>query len=143
MAANLTPRMSELEVIDATGSHYLNYIQCALLSANVRTIQAALYFLSKLQIMEDGEERMNSSCGNALSRSGQDTSASQNQNGNYRQRPQPRSVRYTRYRYNRQNDQQATSRVQQTDTLQQRQQGKLDPEAESYNPRRAISWPQD
>jgi hypothetical protein len=44
MAANLTPKMSELEVIDAIGGHYLNYIQRALLSANVRKIQQALNF---------------------------------------------------------------------------------------------------
>jgi hypothetical protein len=99
--------------------------------------------------MEDGEARMSSCPENAVSRSGHDTSASQNQNGNYRQRPQPRSVRYTRYgensrsKYNRQNDRQAASPIQQIDTLQQRQRGQLNPEAESYNPRRANSRPQD
>jgi hypothetical protein len=149
MAANLTPRMSELEVIDAIGGHYPNYIQRALLSANVRSIQEALNFFSKLQIMEDDEEMMNSGRGNAFTRSGHDTSASQDQNGNYTQRPQPRSIRYTRYRensrygYNRQNDRQTTSRVQQTDAFQQWQQVQLDPEAETYNPRRAISRPRE
>jgi hypothetical protein len=39
MAENLTTEMSELEVIDAICGHYLNYIQHALLSANIRTIQ--------------------------------------------------------------------------------------------------------
>jgi len=54
MAANLTPKMSELEIIDAIGGHYPNYIQRSLLSANVKTIQEALSFLNKQQIMEDG-----------------------------------------------------------------------------------------
>jgi hypothetical protein len=57
MAANLTPKMSELETIDAMGGHYPNYIQCALLSANVKTIQEALSFFNKLQIMEDSDTR--------------------------------------------------------------------------------------
>jgi hypothetical protein len=53
MAENLTPKISELEIIDAIGGHYPNYTQRALLSANVKTIQEALSFLNKLQIMED------------------------------------------------------------------------------------------
>ena len=82
MAANLTPKLSELEVIDAIGGHYPNYIQRALLSANIKTIQQALNFLNKLQIMEDGEARMGSSRENGVSGSGHNSSASQNQNGN-------------------------------------------------------------
>jgi len=46
MAANLTPKMCELGIIDAIGGHYPNYIQSALLSANVKTIQEALSFLN-------------------------------------------------------------------------------------------------
>jgi hypothetical protein len=90
MAANLTPKMSELEVIDAICGHYPNYIQRALLSANIRTIQQSLNFFSKLQIMEDGEANMSSSHENVVSRSGHDSSASQNQSRNYRQGPQPK-----------------------------------------------------
>ena len=48
MAANLTPKMSDLEITDAIGVHYPNYIQRALLSANVKTTQEALSFLNKL-----------------------------------------------------------------------------------------------
>jgi hypothetical protein len=127
IAANLTPKMSELDVIDVIGGHYLNYIQHALLSASVRTLRQALNFLTKLQIMEDGEARRSSSRESIVSRSGHDSPVSQNQNGNYRQIPQPRSIRYpcyresSRYEYNRQNDRHAASQVQQTDTLQQRQ----------------------
>jgi hypothetical protein len=36
--------------------------------------------------MEDGEARMSSSCENVVLRSGHDSSASQNQSGNYRQK---------------------------------------------------------
>jgi hypothetical protein len=44
--------MSELEIIAAIGGHCPNYIQRALLSANVKTIQEALSFLNKPQIMD-------------------------------------------------------------------------------------------
>ena len=46
MAANLTPKMSELESIDAVGGHYPNYVQRAILSANVKTIEEAITFLT-------------------------------------------------------------------------------------------------
>jgi hypothetical protein len=46
LAANLTPKISELEIIAAIGGHCPNYIQRALLSANVQTIQEALSFLN-------------------------------------------------------------------------------------------------
>jgi len=45
MAANLTPKMSDLEIIGVIGGHYPNYIQRALLSANVKTIQEAVSFI--------------------------------------------------------------------------------------------------
>jgi hypothetical protein len=57
MAANLTPKTSDLEVIAAVSGHYPNYVQRALLSANVKTVQEALSFLNKLLIMEDGDVR--------------------------------------------------------------------------------------
>jgi hypothetical protein len=44
MAANLTPKLSELEVIDSISGHCPNYIQRALLFANVKTVQEALRF---------------------------------------------------------------------------------------------------
>jgi hypothetical protein len=72
MAANLTPKMSELEDTDAIGGHYPNYIQRTILSANVRTIQQVLNCLSKFQIMEDGEARTISRRENVVSRSGHD-----------------------------------------------------------------------
>jgi len=81
MAANLTPKMSDLEIIDAIGGHYPNYIQRALLSANVKTIQEALSFLNKLQVMEDGETRISSSLEPPISRPEHSSSASQNQSG--------------------------------------------------------------
>jgi hypothetical protein len=99
--------------------------------------------------MENGEANVGTSRENVVSRSGHDSSASQNQNGNYRQRHQPRNVRYTRYRetsrygHDRQNDRQGTDRVQQTDTSQQRQREQLNPDAESYDPRRDSNRPED
>ena len=147
IAANLTPKMSDLEVIDALCGHYPNYIQRALLSANIRTIQQALNFLSKLQIMEDSEANIGLNNENTVPRSGYDTSANRNRSRNYGQRPQPQSVRYTRYRensrygYNRQNDQRVASRAQPTDTSRQWRGDPLNPNAESYDPRRNGNGP--
>jgi hypothetical protein len=105
MAANLTPKMSELEIIDTIGGHYPNYIQRALLSANVKTIQEALCFLNKLQIMEDSETRNSSSREQPMSRPEHSLSAGQNQNGPYRPMSQPQNIRYMRYRGNSSYDQ--------------------------------------
>ncbi|KDR06835.1 hypothetical protein L798_03921 [Zootermopsis nevadensis] len=44
MAAHLSPRLSELDLIDAISGHFPPYVQRAILSANVRTIQEALSF---------------------------------------------------------------------------------------------------
>jgi len=52
--ANLTPKMSELEITDAVGGHYPNYIHSALLSANVKTKQEALVFLLHKQTADNG-----------------------------------------------------------------------------------------
>jgi hypothetical protein len=71
----LTPKMSELEVINAIGGHYPNYIQRALLSAHVKTIQEAFSFLNKLQIMEDGKTRNSSSREPSMSRPENSSSA--------------------------------------------------------------------
>ena len=54
MAANLTPKTSDLEVIAAVSGHYPNYVQRALLSANVKTVQEALSFL---QTADNGGRR--------------------------------------------------------------------------------------
>jgi hypothetical protein len=48
MAANLTPKMSELEISDAICGHYPNYVWRLLLSANLKAIEEALSFLTKL-----------------------------------------------------------------------------------------------
>jgi len=100
MAANLTPKMSELEIIDAIVGHYPNYIQQALLSANVKTIREALSFLNELQIMEDDETRNSLSCEPPMSKSEHSSSSGQNQSGCYRPRSRPQNIRYTRYREN-------------------------------------------
>jgi len=55
MAAHLSPRMTESDLIDAISVHFSMYVQRAILSANVRTIEEALGFLNKLEILENGE----------------------------------------------------------------------------------------
>jgi hypothetical protein len=57
MAEHLSPRMTESELIDAISGHFSLYIQRAILSANVRTIEEALGFLNKLEILENREGR--------------------------------------------------------------------------------------
>jgi hypothetical protein len=149
IAANLTPKMSELEIIDAIGGHYPNYTQRALLSANVKTIQEALSFLNKLQIMEDSETRSSSSREPPMSRPEHSSSAGQIQNGHYRPKSQPQNVRYTRYRgnssydQNRQYNQHFSGRELQTASLQRRRRSQLNPNADSYSRERTTNNSRD
>ena len=149
MAANLTPKMSELEIIDAIGGHYPNYIQRPLLSANVKTIQKVLSFLNKPQIMEDGETRNSSSREPPMSRPEHSSSASQNQSGHYRPRSQPQNIRHTRYRENsgcdrnRQYNQHSSRRESQTASLQRRRRSQLNPDADSSSPERTTNNSRD
>jgi hypothetical protein len=55
MSAHLTPRLSELELIDAIAGHFRAYVERAILSVKVRTIQEALSFLNKLESIESGD----------------------------------------------------------------------------------------
>jgi hypothetical protein len=98
MGANLTQKMFELEITDPVGVHYPNYIQRALLSANVKTKQEALTFLNTLQIIEHGETRNSSNREPSTSRLGDTSAAGQNQSGRYRTWFQHQNIRYTRYR---------------------------------------------
>jgi hypothetical protein len=149
VASNLTPKMSELEIIDAIGGHYPNYIQRALLCANVKTIQEALSFLNKLQKMVDSETRNSSRCEPPMSRPEYSSSAGQNQNGHYRLRSQPQNIRYTRYRgnssfdQNRQYNQHSSGRELQTASLQRRRRSQLNPTADSYRPERTTNTSRD
>jgi len=137
MAANLTPKMSELDIIDAIGGHYRNYIQRALLSVSVKTIQEALSFLNKLQIMEDGETRNSSSREPPMSMPEHSSSAGQIKSGRYKPRYRPQNIRYTRYRenssyvQNRQYNQHSSGRELQTASLQRRRRSQLNPSADS------------
>jgi hypothetical protein len=139
MVANLTPKMSELEITDAIGGHYPNYIQRALLSANVKTIQEALSFLNKLQIMEDGETRNSSSSKPPMSRPEHSLSAGQNQSGHYKLRSQPQNIRYMRYRenssydQNRQYNQHSSDWELQMASLQRQRHSQLNPNADLYS----------
>jgi len=103
--ANLTPKMSELEIIDAIGGHYPNFIQHALLSGNIKTIQEALSFFNKLQVMEDGETRNSLNREPSMSRPEHSSSAGQNQSGRYRPTFQTQNIRYAHYRENLSDDQ--------------------------------------
>jgi hypothetical protein len=149
MAANLTPKMSELEIIDAIGAHYPNYIQRALLSANVKTIQEALRFLNKMQIMVDSETRNSSSHEPPMSRPENSLSAGQNQNGNYRPRSQPQNIRYTRYRenssydQNRQYNQHSSGREFQMASQQRWRRSQLNPNADSNSLERTTNNSRD
>jgi hypothetical protein len=91
----LTPKMSELEVIDVIGSHYLNYVRHVLVSACVRTLQEALSFLNKQQIMDGAEVRHGSNCEPPSSGTEHSSSAGNKQSGHYRPRYQPQDVKYT------------------------------------------------
>jgi len=145
MAANLTPKMSELEIIDAIGGHYPNYIQRPLLSANVKTIQKVLSFLNKPQIMEDGETRNSSSREPPMSWPEHSSPAGQSQSGHYRPRSQPQNIRYTRHRenssydQNRQYNQHSSGRELQTASLQRRRRSQLNPNADTYSPERKTN----
>jgi hypothetical protein len=63
MAAHLSPRLSELDLIDAIAGHFPSYVQRAILSANVRSIQEALSFLNKVEAMESDEAGRRSNSG--------------------------------------------------------------------------------
>jgi len=138
-------KKSELEITDAIGGLYPNYIQRALLSANVKTIQEALGFLNKLHIMEDGETRNSSSREPPMPRPEHSSSAGQSQSGRRRPRSQPQNIRYKRYRenssydQNRQYNQHSSGRELQTASLQRRRRSQLNPDADSYSPERAAN----
>jgi hypothetical protein len=57
LAVNLSPRLSDLHLVDAISGHFPPYVQQALLSAGVRTVQDALTFLRKMETMESFDER--------------------------------------------------------------------------------------
>jgi hypothetical protein len=65
LAANLTPKLSELDLADAVAGHYPVYVHRSLLSASVRTVQEALSFLNKLETMENGESNRRSNPGHS------------------------------------------------------------------------------
>jgi hypothetical protein len=149
MAANLTPKMSELEVIDAISGHYPNYVQRAFLSANVQTVQKAFSFLNKLQIMEGGEARQNSNREPPSSRPKYRSSAGHNQSGQYRPRSEPQNVRYMRYRdnasYNQgiQRNEQSTGRESRVASPHRQRRNRLNRIADSYSPERATTVSRD
>jgi hypothetical protein len=57
LPVNLSPKLSELHLVDAISGHFPPYVQRALLSAGVRTVQDALTFLRKMETIENFDER--------------------------------------------------------------------------------------
>jgi hypothetical protein len=98
MAANLTPRLSDVDTINAISGHFAPYVQRALLSANVHTVQDALNFLNKLESIEAGENNLKTNSGTQQSRqTPPDGQNYQNYGRNERGRPMYHNVRNTRY----------------------------------------------
>jgi hypothetical protein len=138
-AVNLTPKISELEVIDAIGSHYLNYIQHVLLSSDVRRPLETLSFVNKMQIMQGAEARQSSNREPLSSRTGHISSACNNHNGHYipKYQPQNAGIRVTEITrviiQKRLCNQYSTGRESQEDSVDSRRRSQLNPAAESYS----------
>jgi hypothetical protein len=149
MVANLAPKMSELEDIDAVSGHCPNYVQCARLSANVKTVQESLSFLNKLQTMEGDEARQNSNREPPSSRPECKSSAGHNQSGQYRPRSALQNARYMRYRDNasynqgRQRHGHSTGRESRAASPHRPRRNRLNPNADSYSPERATTESRD
>jgi hypothetical protein len=84
LAANLTPKLSELDLVDAVAGHYPVCVQRSLLSASVRTVQEALSFLNKLETMENGESNRRSNPGPSQNKTFQGGANNKNNYGRYR-----------------------------------------------------------
>jgi hypothetical protein len=98
MAANLTPRLSDVDTINAISGHFAPYVQRALLSANLHTVQDALNFLNKLESIEAGENNPKTNSGTQQSRrTPSDAQNYQSYGRNERGRPMYHNVRNTRY----------------------------------------------
>jgi hypothetical protein len=52
LALYLEPKLGDGELMDALRSHFLFYAQRAMLGANIRSIQEAIEFLKRLEIVE-------------------------------------------------------------------------------------------
>jgi hypothetical protein len=80
LATNLSPKLSELDLVDAIAGHFPPCVQRALLSASVRTIQSELTFLNKLETMEQTDSsRGRPNPGPPQNRPNQSHSSGQNQ----------------------------------------------------------------
>jgi hypothetical protein len=61
VAANLSPRLSEVDIVEAITVHFAPYNQRTLSSANVRAIRNALGLLNILDSMEANDSRLTKS----------------------------------------------------------------------------------
>jgi hypothetical protein len=101
LAANLSPRLSELDLVDAIAGHFPPYVQTALLSAGVRTVQDALTFLNKLETMEQADtDKGRPNPGSSPRTPNQNQSPNHHQNNYDKNRRNNHYVRNVRYQGN-------------------------------------------
>jgi hypothetical protein len=101
LAANLSPRLSELDFVDATAGHFPPYVQMALLPAGVRTVQDALTFLNKLETMEQADtDKGRPNPGSSPRTPNQNQSTNHHQNNYDKNRRNNHFVRNVRYQGN-------------------------------------------
>jgi hypothetical protein len=98
VASNLTPKITEAEMVDMISGHYPAYVQRTLLSAGVKTIRDVLNLLNRLESIETYEEE-NSNPG----ASARDTADSRNHFPRHRITPGFQNVRNMRYQGTRDN----------------------------------------
>jgi hypothetical protein len=99
IASNLSPKLSEIDLIDAVAGHYPACIQRSLVSASVRNVQEAPSFLNKLEAMESGDTGRDANRGPSHNRSSQPPAASNSpgrfERGKYKDH---HNVRHAAYR---------------------------------------------
>jgi hypothetical protein len=105
IASNLTPKLTESEIVEIISGHYPAYVQRTMLSAGVRTIRDALNLLNRLESLE-ADRKEDSNLGSyARNRANQsDFTARTTQDRSYRARPGFQNVRNMRYQSTRNND---------------------------------------
>jgi hypothetical protein len=98
VASNLTPKLTEAEIVEMISGHYPAYVQRRLLSAGVKTIHDVLNFLNRLESIETYGKGDSDPGAPARNRAD-----SRNSSGN-RGTPGFQNVRNMRYQGTRNND---------------------------------------
>jgi hypothetical protein len=81
LAAHLSPPLSGTDLTDTIAGHFPPYVQRALLSSSVKTVQEALRFLNKPETLEGGDPNRRSNPGQVHNKTPQNN-ASDNSNQN-------------------------------------------------------------